>query len=81
MFEFATGEFVGTQHLLRPDIYLNGTPPCPQQPGGEYGLCPAKRSLGLLAPEVSAVGAWLEGGGSAAPFGLAERPVAQSVAA
>jgi hypothetical protein len=36
IFNFATGEFIGTQHLLRPDIYLHGTPPCPQQPGGEY---------------------------------------------
>lgn len=35
-FEFATGAFIGTQHLLRPDIYEHGTPPCPQQPGGEY---------------------------------------------
>jgi hypothetical protein len=36
IFDFASGEFIGTQHLLRPDIYLHGTPPCPQQPGGEY---------------------------------------------
>ena len=36
VFEFATGDFIGTQHLLRPDIYEHGTPPCPQQPGGEY---------------------------------------------
>jgi hypothetical protein len=36
VFEYATGAFVGTQHLLRPDIYERGTPPCPQQPGGEY---------------------------------------------
>jgi hypothetical protein len=35
-FRFATGELIGTQHLLRPDIYERGTPPCPQQPGGEY---------------------------------------------
>jgi hypothetical protein len=27
---------MGTAHLLRPDIYLHGTPPCPQQPDGEY---------------------------------------------
>ena len=40
VFEFATGEFIGTQHLLRPDIYLRGTPPCPQQPGGEYVYIP-----------------------------------------
>ncbi|HET7129923.1 MAG TPA: hypothetical protein VFJ93_12695 [Gaiellaceae bacterium] len=36
VFEFATGDFIGTQHLLRPDIYEQGTPPCPQQPGGAY---------------------------------------------
>jgi GH15 family glucan-1,4-alpha-glucosidase len=24
------------EHLLRPDIYEHGTPPCPQQPGGQY---------------------------------------------
>jgi hypothetical protein len=36
VFEFATGEFIGTAHLLRPDIYMHGTPPCPQQPNGEY---------------------------------------------
>lgn len=35
-FEFATGAFIGTQHLLRPDIYEQGEPSCPQQPGGEY---------------------------------------------
>jgi hypothetical protein len=36
VFENATGALVGTEHLLRPDIYERGTPPCPQQPGGEY---------------------------------------------
>ena len=36
VFDYATGSFIGTQHLLRPDIYERGTPPCPQQPGGEY---------------------------------------------
>jgi hypothetical protein len=36
VFEFATGVFIGTQHLLRPDIYEHGKPPCPQQLGGEY---------------------------------------------
>ncbi len=36
VFEYATGSFLGTEHLLRPDIYESGTPPCPQQPGGEY---------------------------------------------
>jgi hypothetical protein len=36
VFEFATGAFIGTDHLLRPDIYDQGKPPCPQQPGGQY---------------------------------------------
>jgi|SRR5690348_7914150 hypothetical protein len=36
VFEYATGDFIGTQHLLRPDIYERGTPPCPQQAGGQY---------------------------------------------
>jgi hypothetical protein len=36
VFEFGTGAFIGTQHVLRPDIYEHGTPPCPQQPGGQY---------------------------------------------
>src|SRR5262249_48172088 len=36
VFEFATGAFLGTEHLLRPDIYQQGTPPCPQQRGGQY---------------------------------------------
>jgi hypothetical protein len=40
VFEFATGAFIGTQHLLRPDIYARGTPPCPQQPGGNYVYIP-----------------------------------------
>jgi hypothetical protein len=40
VFEFATGDFIGVQHLLRPDIYLDGRPPCPQQPGGEYIYIP-----------------------------------------
>jgi len=40
VFEFATGRFIGVQHLLRPDIYLRGTPPCPQQPNGEYIYIP-----------------------------------------
>jgi len=35
-FEIATGAFIGHDHLLRPDIYEQGTPPCPQQPGGQY---------------------------------------------
>jgi hypothetical protein len=36
VFDFATGAFLGIQHVLRPDIYEQGTPPCPQQPGGQY---------------------------------------------
>ena len=36
VFEFATGAFVGTELLLRPDIYEPGQPPCPQQPSGEF---------------------------------------------
>ena len=35
-FEFATGAFIGTEHLLRPDIYEQGQPRCPQQSGGQY---------------------------------------------
>jgi hypothetical protein len=40
VFSFATGEFLGVQKLLRPDVYLRSTPPCPQQPGGEYFYVP-----------------------------------------
>jgi hypothetical protein len=40
VFASATGELIGIQHLLRPDIYLHGRPKCPQQPGGEYGYIP-----------------------------------------
>jgi hypothetical protein len=40
VFEFAAGAFIGTQHLLRPDIYEQGKPRCPQQPGGEYIYIP-----------------------------------------
>jgi hypothetical protein len=36
VFDFATGAFLGIQHVLRPDIYEQGKPPCPQQPGGQY---------------------------------------------
>jgi len=50
VFEFATGEFIGTQHLLRPDIYLNGTPPCPKQPGGEYIYIPRNDLWGCFRP-------------------------------
>jgi hypothetical protein len=50
IFRFATGEFIGVQHLLRPDIYLNGTPPCPQQPGGEYIYIPRNDTWSCLRP-------------------------------
>jgi hypothetical protein len=40
VFASATGELIGIQHLLRPDIYLRSRPPCPQQPGGEYIYIP-----------------------------------------
>jgi hypothetical protein len=36
VFEFATGAFIGTEQLLRLDVYERGRPPCPQQPDGEY---------------------------------------------
>ena len=36
VFDFTTGAFLGAEHLLRPDIYQHGMPPCPQQPGGQY---------------------------------------------
>ena len=36
VFGFATGAQLGTEHLLRPDIYRQGQPPCPQQPGGQF---------------------------------------------
>jgi hypothetical protein len=40
VFSSSTGEFIGVNHLLRPDIYLNGTPPCPQQANGAYSYIP-----------------------------------------
>jgi hypothetical protein len=40
VFDFASGVRIGIQHLLRPDVYLAGTPPCPQQPGGQYNYIP-----------------------------------------
>jgi hypothetical protein len=50
VFEFATGAFIGTQHLLRPDIYERGTPPCPQQPGGQYIYIPRNDLWGCFRP-------------------------------
>jgi hypothetical protein len=50
VFEFATGAFIGTQHLLRPDIYEHGKPQCPQQPGGEYIYIPRNDLWGCFRP-------------------------------
>lgn len=50
VFEFATGAFIGTQHLLRPDIYEHGTPPCPQQPGGQYVFIPRNQLWACFRP-------------------------------
>jgi hypothetical protein len=36
VFDFATGARLGTELLLRPDIYQQGRPPCPQQAGGQF---------------------------------------------
>ena len=48
VFQFATGDFIGVQHLLRPDIYLLGTPPCPQQPNGAYTYIPRNDTWSCL---------------------------------
>lgn len=40
VFQFATGDLMGDQHLLRPDIYVLGMPTCPQQPNGAYVYVP-----------------------------------------
>jgi hypothetical protein len=50
VFRFATGEFIGVQKLLRPDIYSSGTPSCPQQPGGEYIYVPGIDLWGCFRP-------------------------------
>jgi hypothetical protein len=34
VFDFATGALIGTEHLLRPDIYEHRKPPRPEQSGG-----------------------------------------------
>jgi hypothetical protein len=39
-FDAATGELLGSQHLLRPDIYEQGTPPCPQRATGQFSYNP-----------------------------------------
>ena len=48
VFQFETGDLVGVQHLLRPDIYLNGTPPCPQQPNDAYAYLPRNDTWSCL---------------------------------
>jgi hypothetical protein len=48
VFQFSTGAFIGVQHLLRPDIYLRGTPPCPQQPNGAYIYIPRNDTWSCL---------------------------------
>ena len=48
VFRFATGDFIGVQHLLRPDIYLLGTPPCPQQPNRAYIYIPRNDTWSCL---------------------------------
>ena len=50
LFDFASGTFIGVQHLLRPDVYLRGTPPCPQQPGGQYIYIPRNDTWSCLRP-------------------------------
>jgi hypothetical protein len=50
VFEFASGSLIGVQHLLRPDVYLGGTPPCPQQPGGQYIYIPRNDTWSCLRP-------------------------------
>jgi hypothetical protein len=48
VFQFATGDFIGVQHLLRPDIYRLGTPACPQQPNGAYFYIPRNDTWSCL---------------------------------
>jgi hypothetical protein len=48
VFDFASGSLIGMQLLLRPDVYLRGTPPCPQQPGGQYIYIPRNDTYGCL---------------------------------
>jgi hypothetical protein len=50
LFDFDSGVFIGVQHLLRPDVYLSGTPPCPQQPGGQYIFIPRNDTWSCLRP-------------------------------
>jgi hypothetical protein len=50
VFEFATGDMIGVQHLLRPDIYFQGMPPCPQQPNGAYVYIPRNDTWSCFRP-------------------------------
>ena len=50
VFQFASGDLIGVQHLLRPDIYLLGTPPCPQGPNGAYVYIPRNDTWSCLRP-------------------------------
>jgi hypothetical protein len=47
-FQFATGDFIGAETLLRPDIYFLGTPRCPEQPNGAYIYVPRNDTWGCL---------------------------------
>jgi hypothetical protein len=40
VFDLGTGALLGTQHDLRPDIYEQGQPPCPQAASGQYTYNP-----------------------------------------
>jgi hypothetical protein len=51
VFSFATGEFIGTQQLLHPDTYVNGTPACPTQPGRAYVYVPGIDLWGCFHPK------------------------------
>ncbi len=48
VFDFASSSLIGIQHLLRPDVYLRGTPPCPQQLGGHYIYIPRNDTYSCL---------------------------------
>lgn len=50
-FSFATGEFIGISHLLRPDVYLHGTPPCPTQPNDLYVYIPGLDLYACFRPK------------------------------
>lgn len=48
VFSSSTGDLLGVQHLLRPDIYLNGTPACPQQANDAYSYIPRNDTYSCL---------------------------------